>query len=45
MAEELSVSDADLDWRVAKPVMNPAGRGYNVEKSVTITTDTAGATI
>ena len=41
----VSISAEDLDWRVAKPAMNPVGAGYNVEKSVAITTDTSGATI
>jgi alpha-tubulin suppressor-like RCC1 family protein len=41
----VSISAGDLDWRVAIPVMSPLGGSYNVEKSVTLTTDTSGATI
>jgi alpha-tubulin suppressor-like RCC1 family protein len=41
----VSISAEDLDWRVAKPAMSPAGGGYNVEKSVTLTSDTSGASI
>ncbi|MGH9335952.1 MAG: chitobiase/beta-hexosaminidase C-terminal domain-containing protein, partial [Vicinamibacteria bacterium] len=41
----VSISAGDLDWRVAKPEMNPAGGGYGVEKSVAITTETSGASI
>jgi hypothetical protein len=41
----VSISAADLDWRVAIPVMSPAGGPYGVEKSVAIATDTSGASI
>ncbi len=41
----VSLSAADLDWRVAKPVMSPVGGGSGSEQSVTVTTDTPGATI
>ncbi len=42
----VSISASNLDWRVAKPVMNPIGGSFSTsEPSVAITTNTSGATI
>ena len=41
----ISIAADDLDWRVLPPVISPPGGPYGVEKSVTITTQTSGATI
>jgi alpha-tubulin suppressor-like RCC1 family protein len=40
-----SISTSSLNWRVAKPAMNPLGGQYPTVQSVEITTDTAGASI
>jgi alpha-tubulin suppressor-like RCC1 family protein len=45
VAAPVSLSAANLDWRVAKPAMSPVGGGYGTEQSVTIMTDTPGATL
>lgn len=40
-----TISGAGFDWRVATPVFNVATGTYTSDRVVTVTTDTAGATI
>ena len=41
----VSISTGDLDWRVGAPKLSVSAGTYNVEKSVSITTVTSGATL